>query len=147
MKSLIALLLCLPLVSLSQAQIPRTPAPENARVYFITPQNGEVLSGPVTVRFGLEQMGIAPAGAFKDASTMAQWPNTGHHHLIIDGELPPLDQPIPANDTYHHFGTGATQVTLTLAPGDHTLQLLMGDAMHIPHNPAVTSEKITIHVK
>ena len=117
----------------------QTPSPDDARLYFVSPQNGDEISGPVTVRFGLSGMGVAPAGVNLE--------KTGHHHLIIDAELPDLDQPIPADDHYRHFGGGQTEVTLDLAPGQHTLQLLLGDFSHVPHNPPVKSERITITVK
>ena len=117
----------------------QTPAPEGARLYFVSPQDGAEISGPVTVRFGLSGMGVAPAGVNLE--------KTGHHHLIIDAELPDLDQPIPADDHYRHFGGGQTEVTLELEPGRHTLQLLLGDFSHVPHNPPVKSERITITVK
>lgn len=122
------------------AQITRTPAPATAKVYIISPKNGDVVSGPVTVKFGLDGMGIAPAGiAFEDS---------GHHHLLIDlEELPPLNAPIPTDNQHVHFGKGQTQTTLQLPPGKHTLQLLLGDHMHVPHDPVVVSEKITITVK
>ncbi len=116
-----------------------TPAPKDAEVYIISPADGDTVSSPVTIRFGLKGMGVAPAGVDK--------PNTGHHHLIIDAGLPPLDAPIPANDNYKHFGGGQTETTIELAPGKHTLQLIMGDLMHIPHEPPVISRKITITVK
>lgn len=128
------------LASAALAQgLPRTPAPADAKVYFISPKNGETVHGPVTVRFGLSGMGVAPAG------TVAE--GTGHHHLIIDAPLPALDQPLPKDDHHIHFGKGQTETTLSLAPGKHTLQLVLGDANHIPHVPAVVSEQITITVK
>lgn len=112
----------------------------DATVYFISPADGQTLSGEVTVRFGLSGMGVAPAGV--DAV------NTGHHHLLIDvDELPPLDQPLPASDQVRHFGGGQTEVTLQLPPGEHTLQLVLGNYLHIPHDPPVMSEKITITVE
>ena len=116
-----------------------TPAPPDAKVYFISPQDGSEVTSPVTVRFGLSGMGIAPAGVEKE--------KTGHHHLIVNAELPDMNQPIPSNDNYRHFGGGQTEVMLELSPGQHTLQLLLGDLLHIPHNPPVKSEKITITVK
>ena len=119
--------------------LPRTAAPAKARVYFISPSNGQVLKGPVTVRFGLAEMGVAPAG------TVAE--GTGHHHLVIDSPLPALDQPLPKDDKHLHFGKGQTETTLTLAPGKHTLQLILGDANHIPHQPPVYSAPIAITVK
>ena len=116
-----------------------TPAPAGAEVYFITPADGATLSNPVTVIFGLRNMGVAPAGVEKD--------KTGHHHLLIDTGLPDLDSAIPSDETHRHFGGGQTQTTLELAPGSHTLQLLLGDWSHVPHNPPVTSEQITITVE
>lgn len=119
--------------------LPRSPSPESARLYFISPNSGETISGPVKVRFGLSGMGVAPAG------TLAE--HTGHHHLVIDAPLPAADQPIP-NDAQHlHFGKGQTETVITLAPGKHTLQLLLGDHSHIPHDPPVVSERITITVE
>lgn len=119
--------------------IPRSERPADARVYFITPTDGTVVSSPFVVRFGLSQMGVAPAGVIK--------PDTGHHHLVIDSELPPLDLPIPATDVYRHFGKGQTEVSLELTPGKHTLQLILGDQNHVPHVPPVVSDRITISVK
>jgi hypothetical protein len=116
-----------------------TEAPENAFAYIIWPNDGEVVpGGDFVVLFGLHGMGTAPAGVDK--------PHTGHHHLLINAELPPLDQPIPATDNYVHFGRGQTEHHLTLPSGKHTLQLLLGDANHVPHTPPVLSEKITITV-
>lgn len=117
----------------------RTPAPQGARVYIVSPQNGATVSSPVRVIFGLEGMGVAPAGVKKA--------NTGHHHLIIDADLPPATEPVPSDDNHLHFGGGQTEVTVDLAPGTHTLQLIMGDHNHVPHVPPVVSEKITITVK
>lgn len=116
-----------------------TPAPEGASVYIISPADGATVSSPVTVVFGLKGMGVAPAGTEKD--------KTGHHHLIIDAGLPNLDEPIPADDNYRHFGGGQTEVSVELAPGSHTLQLLLGDHNHIPHNPPVSSDQITVTVQ
>jgi hypothetical protein len=117
----------------------RTPAPAGAGVYFITPKDGETISGPVTVRFGLRGMGVAPAGVANAA--------TGHHHLIVDAPLPPAELPIPADDHHRHFGGGQTETSLILPPGKHTLQLLLGDAAHVPHDPPIASERITITVQ
>ena len=117
----------------------RTSSPEGAAVYIISPAHGQVVSSPVTVVFGTSGMGVAPAGVDQEM--------TGHHHLIIDEELPAMDEPIPADDNYRHFGGGQTQVTLELPPGVHTLQLLMGDHDHIPHDPPVMSERISITVR
>ena len=117
----------------------RTPAPANAMVYFLSPANGATVSSPVTIRFGLRGMGVAPAGVTN--------PNTGHHHLLVDVDtLPPDNLPIPNDANHRHFGLGQTETELMLPPGQHTLQLVLGDALHIPHQPPVVSEKITITV-
>jgi hypothetical protein len=119
----------------------RSASPAGAEVYIIAPADGAKVNGPVTVRFGLKGMGIAPAGIKFD--------NSGHHHLLIDTDLPAdLSQPIPpaVENKVMHFGKGQTEVTLTLPPGKHTLQLVLGDYLHVPHNPAVVSKKITITV-
>ncbi|MDH3668990.1 MAG: DUF4399 domain-containing protein [Paracoccaceae bacterium] len=117
----------------------RTPAPEGARAYIISPQNGATVSSPVQVVFGLEGMGVAPAGVEKE--------KTGHHHLIIDADLPAPNEPVPSDDNYRHFGGGQTQTTVELAPGSHTLQLILGDHNHVPHDPPVVSQKINITVQ
>ncbi len=114
-------------------------APADARVYIVSPSHGEVVSSPVKVIFGLSGMGVAPAGIKKD--------KTGHHHLLIDTAVPDLDRPIPADDRHKHFGGGQTEVSIELTPGQHTLQLLLADFAHVPHNPPVMSEQITITVK
>lgn len=130
-------LAALPLAALAQE---RSPAPEGVELTILQPADGAVVQSPVTVIFGLAGMGVAPAGVEKE--------NTGHHHLLIDvAELPPLDQPLPADDNHRHFGGGQTQVTLDLAPGSHTLQLMLGDWSHIPHDPPVMSDPITITVE
>lgn len=135
-------LLCTAVLGLATAAtaLAATPAPEGASVYFIDLTDGAVVKSPLTVRFGLHGMGVAPAGVDR--------PNTGHHHLLVDvAELPALDQPIPADEHHRHFGAGQTEATLELAPGKHTLQLLLGDELHIPHQPPVVSERITITVE
>ena len=120
--------------------VERTTAPADASVYIISPAAGSVVSSPVTVRFGLKGMGIAPAG-FKKA-------NTGHHHLLIDlDELPDDNSPVPADSRHIHFGGGQTETTIELEPGKHTLQLILGDGNHVPHDPVVSSERITITVR
>ena len=126
-------------VTVAQAQ-ERTPSPPGAKVLIISPKNGATVTSPVTVKFGIKGMTLAPAGT-KD-------PNTGHHHLLIDTDLPAdLSTPIPnIPDKVVHFGKAQTETTITLPPGKHTLQLLLGDANHIPHNPPVVSKKITITV-
>lgn len=133
----LALFLAAPLLA---GPLPRTPAPAGAKVYFISPAADAELSSPVTVRFGLSGMGVAPAGTIKE--------NTGHHHLLVDVEtLPAMDLPLPNDANHRHFGGGQTEITLELPPGKHTLQLLLGDANHIPHDPPVLSDKISIEVK
>ena len=119
----------------------RTPSPANAEVYIITPTDGATVSNPVVVRFGLKGMGVAPAGI--------QFENSGHHHLLIDTDVPEdLSKPLPAiENKVVHFGKGQTETTLTLPPGKHTLQLVLGDHLHIPHSPPVVSKKVTITVK
>jgi Domain of unknown function (DUF4399) len=125
--------------SLAAAQ-QRTPAPANAKVYIISPKNGATVHNPVLVQFGLKGMGIAPAGVKFD--------NTGHHHLLIDTDAPAdMNGPLPATDKIVHFGKGQTETTLTLTPGKHTLQLLLADMNHVPHQPPVISDKITITVE
>ena len=126
--------------SLVQAQ-ERTPSPAGAEVYIISPKDGaRVPVGKVLVQFGLKGMGIAPAGIKFD--------NTGHHHLLVDTDVPAdLSKPLPATDKILHFGKGQTETTLTsLTPGKHTLQLVLGDLNHVPHDPAVVSKQITITV-
>jgi hypothetical protein len=118
----------------------RTPAPAGAEVYIVSPKDGATQKGPVTVVFGLKGMGVAPAGINLDG--------TGHHHLLIDTDVPAdLSQPLPASEKIVHFGKGQTETTLTLPPGKHTLQLVLGDSLHIPHQPAVISKKITVAVE
>lgn len=117
----------------------KTPSPEGAELYFVTPTNGEFVKSPVTVHFGLKGMGVAPAGVEKA--------KTGHHHLIIDTDLPPMGQPIPKDAQHIHFGGGQTETVIELPPGKHTLQLLLGDHNHLPHDPPLMSERITIYVK
>ena len=124
----------------SAAPRPRTPSPPNAEAYIIWPYDGAVISGgKLWVRMGLRNMGVCPKGINKA--------NTGHHHLLIDTDLPPLDQPIPSDRNHLHFGAGETEARIELPPGKHTLQLLMGDYNHVPHDPPVYSKKITITVK
>jgi hypothetical protein len=118
----------------------RTPSPAGAEVYIIAPKDGAKIKGPVTVVFGLKGMGIAPAGIKFD--------NTGHHHLLVDADAPAdLSKPLPADEHNIHFGKGQTETTVTLPPGKHTLQLVLADWLHTPHDPAVISKKITIVVE
>ena len=129
-------------VAVAQGATPgqRNPAPPDAYCYIGWPNDGEVIkTNRVKVWFGTRNFGVAPAGAIK--------PNTGHHHLLIDAPLPNLDEAIPNDKNHLHFGLGQTETVLDLPSGTHTLQLLMGDADHVPHNPPVMSKKITIHVR
>lgn len=129
-------------LSVVQAQMPaQSVAPAGAEAYIIAPADGATVKNPVVVRFGLKGMGVAPAGI--------QMENTGHHHLFVDTDLPTdMSKPIPAVDNkVIHFGKGQTETALTLSPGKHTLQLLLGDYLHIPHATPVASKKITITVK
>ena len=140
-----ALILAAPLVA--HAQTPpaetaaaRTPSPPGAEVYIISPKDGAKVHGPVLVQFGLKGMGVAPAGV--------KFENSGHHHLLIDTDAPAnMAAPLPATDNIKHFGKGQTETSLTLTPGKHTLQLLLGDQNHIPHDPPVISKKISITVE
>lgn len=118
----------------------RSPAPAEARAYIVSPADGETVSNPVTIVFGLEGMGVAPANV--------EMENTGHHHLLINTDPSTLDMDsgLPATDEVVHFGGGQTQVTKELPAGTHTLQLLLGDWTHVPHDPPVLSEVITITV-
>jgi Domain of unknown function (DUF4399) len=116
----------------------RKPAPADARVYFVGLEDGSVLPQKATIHFGLVNMGVAPAGIDR--------PNTGHHHLLIDTKIPPLDEPIPNDFNHLHFGAGQTEAIVTLSPGRHTLQLLLGDENHVPHNPPIMSKPIRVYV-
>jgi hypothetical protein len=128
------------LTGLAIAQVTKSKAPDNATVYFQTPKDGETVSSPFTVRFGLKGIGIAPAGVNQ--------PNTGHHHLLVDVATPPdFNAALPVTDNVKHFGGGQTETELTLPPGKHTLQLVLGDALHIPHDKPIVSQKIAITVK
>lgn len=136
--ALAGLLAGLPL--LASAEIPRSPAPEGARVYFIEPADGATVARTFSVKFGLAGMGVAPAGV--------DLPGTGHHHLLVDlAEAPAMDQPLPASVQVMHFGKGQTETELTLPPGTHSLQLLVGDKNHVPLQPPVISERITVTVQ
>ena len=144
-----ALILAAPLAAHAQtppaaapaaAAAARTPAPSGAEVYIISPKTGAKVKSPVLVQFGLKGMGIAPAGV--------KFENSGHHHLLIDTDAPAnMGAPLPATDNLKHFGKGQTETSLTLTPGKHTLQLLLADQNHIPHDPPVISKKITITVE
>lgn len=147
MKRLIAMALVLALTAAGAAYAGETKAPANAKVYFVNLKDGDTVKSPFKVQFGLSGMGVAPAGVEKA--------NTGHHHLLIN--RPPLGKGpdgaeelkanLPADDNHKHFGAGQTETTLTLPSGKHTLQLVLGDANHIPHDKPVVSPVITITVE
>lgn len=132
----LAMMLAVPAIALAQ-----TAAPPNAVVYIISPKGGDTVTSPFKVQFGLSGMGVAPAGVDK--------PNTGHHHLIIDATLSPdeLKEPIASDAKHIHFGGGQTETMVTLPPGRHTLQLVLGDWSHIPFNPPIMSPVVTVTVK
>lgn len=136
----LALALMFGLVAAAAAEERVAPAP-GAEVYIVSPRDGQTVHGPVTVRFGLKGMGVAPAGVSFDA--------TGHHHLLVDTDLSQLDlsAPLPVSEHVLHFGKGQTETTLDLAPGRHTLQLVFADRAHRSFDPALVSRKITITVK
>ncbi|MEN7526291.1 MULTISPECIES: DUF4399 domain-containing protein [unclassified Cupriavidus] len=124
----------------STLAIPLTPAPKGAETYIIWPGDGAVIEGgKLWVRMGLKGMGVCPKGIER--------PNCGHHHLLIDVELPPLDKEIPNDRNHLHFGAGETDARIELPPGKHTLQLLLGDSKHVPFDPPIYSKKITITVR
>jgi hypothetical protein len=128
-----------PATAAPPAAAARTPSPPGAEVYIISPKDGATVKSPVLVQFGLKGMGVAPAGV--------KFENTGHHHLLVDSDPPAnLGAPLPATDKLLHFGKGQTETSLPLTPGKHTLQLVLGDQSHIPHDPPVISKKITITV-
>ncbi len=132
---------------LAPAYAQQTPAPEGASVYFVALEDGATVSSPVTVNFGLTGMGVAPAGTEVE--------NTGHHHLLVnrapfgEGEFgaEEVELALPNDENHRHFGGGQTEVTIDLPPGTHTLQLVVGDAGHVPHDPPIVSDVITITVE
>src|SRR6201991_2603462 len=111
-----------------------TPSPAGAAVYFIGLKDGDTIPTKTTIHFGLKNMGVAPAGSDRA--------NSGHHHLIIDAPTPPLNAQIPNDFQHMHFGAGQTEADVTLTPGEHTLQLVLGDKNHVPFDPPVMSERI-----
>lgn len=117
------------------------PSPAGAEAYIVSPRDGDTVKGPVKIVFGLRGMGIAPA--------LVEWPNTGHHHVVVDTGVPDGSKPIPKNDGKHHFhfGGGQSEGTIDLAPGKHTLRLVLADHQHYSHNPPVVSQPITITVE
>jgi len=121
------------------SEIPRTASSEGASVFFITPEDGATVTNPISIEFGIAGMDVVKAGNNQ--------PNSGHHHLLIDTGLPDLGLPIPANEHHVHFGDGSVSTQISLPPGVHKLQMLLGDHLHIPHNPPLTSAQITITVE
>jgi hypothetical protein len=117
-----------------------TPAPKDAEVYLIAPEDNATVVGTFKARFGLSNMGVTHGGD--------TYPNAGHHHLLIDvDELPDPKEPIPLDKNHLHFGAGETEAMIDLPPGKHTLRLLMGDANHYVFNPSVVSKPITVWVR
>jgi hypothetical protein len=138
-KCLLAAMLAIAATTGGAAAADRKPMPDDARVYIIWPADGQVIpTGKFWVRMGLSNAGVAPAGIEKKF--------TGHHHLLVDVDLPPLDQEVPNDKNHLHYGLGQTEARLELPPGRHTLQLLFADDAHVPHEPALYSKKITIIV-
>ena len=119
--------------------LPRTAAPADSMVYIVSPADGESVMSPVRVVFGLKGAGVAPAGF--------EMPDTGHHHVLVDTGLANMGLPIPADGQHIHFGSGQTEAVLELSPGTHTLQLVLGDYLHIPHDPPLMSEVVTVEVQ
>lgn len=121
------------------AMLARSESAADATVFFVSPADGETVSNPVRIVFGIAGMAVVPAGT--DA------PHSGHHHLLIDTDVPDTGLPIPKDENHIHFGDGSTETEITLPPGEHTLQMLLGDHLHIPHDPPLISDIITITVQ
>ena len=128
-----------PAAASKPAAMPRAASAEGASVFFITPANGSTVTNPIQIEFGIDGMDVVKAGDNQ--------PNSGHHHLLIDTDIPNLGLPIPADERHVHFGDGRTATEIVLPPGEHTLQMLLGDHLHIPHEPPLVSEAITITVE
>jgi predicted small lipoprotein YifL len=125
--------------SAAESTVKRTPSPPGAKAFFIEPQDGATVKSPLTVKFGIEGMKIVPAGVVE--------PDSGHFHLLIDTTLKDYNAPIPEDQNDRHYGKGQTEATIELSPGKHTLQIILGDAKHIPHDPPVQSPVITVNVE
>jgi hypothetical protein len=138
MIAIVFALLCVPFAAWA-ADVPSTPITPHA--FFVNIKDGDTVTSPVNIKFGITGMEVAPAGTNK--------PNTGHFHLLIDTALTADQQklPIPKDDRHLHFGKGQTEASVDLKPGKHTLQLVMGDGNHMLHNPPVVSDKISVTVK
>jgi hypothetical protein len=121
------------------AALPRSASVDGAKVFFISPADGATVSNPISIEFGISGMGVVKAGDNQ--------PGSGHHHLLIDTGLPDLGLPIPSDEHHVHFGDGSTETEISLPPGEHTLQMLLGDYLHIPHQPPLVSAAITITVE
>lgn len=121
------------------ATLERRPSPAGATAYIIAPADGATVASPVRVLFGLKGAGVVPAGTEREGA--------GHHHLLIDADLPDLNAAVPSDANHRHFGLGQTEADIELEPGMHTLQLLLGDERHIPHDPPIMSERITVEVR
>ena len=140
MKSAIAAAIFTTLLPVTAiAESAASPSAPGAKVFIVEPKDGSTVTSPVTVKFGIEGMDIAPAGSDKQ--------NAGHHHLIIDAPPGDLTAAIPTDDSHKHFGKGQTDAIVDLKPGQHTLQLILGDKNHIPHSPPLVSGVVTITVK
>jgi uncharacterized protein DUF4399 len=139
MIRMVGLALALTALHIAPARAEPTSSAPGAVVYFHSPLDGARVPQRFTVKIGLKEMGVAPAGVAKEF--------TGHHHLLIDTDMVPLDQPIPSDYNHIHLGNGQTETVLTLPAGTHTLQLLLGDHQHVAHKPPVMSKKITIYVR
>src|SRR5436190_263190 len=140
LTSLLVVIIAICSIGIARAQGTRglSPSPPGAEVYFMDLKDGATVPAQLQIYFGLRNMGVAPASS--------DLLNSGHHHLLIDTALPPLDQPLPNDLNHLHFGGGQTETELTLSPGEHTLQLLLGDKGHIPHTPPVMSSRIKVRV-
>lgn len=125
--------------AVAPATLPRSTSADGASVYFVKPTDGATVSNPIKIEFGIDGMVVVKSGENR--------PDSGHHHLLIDTSLPNPAYPIPADTQHKHFGDGSTATEITLEPGEHTLQMLLGDYLHIPHDPPVVSEPITITVE
>jgi len=136
MKRALVMTVLSTLISAPALAVDRQPSPPGANAYIVDPADGEHVPSRFTVRFGLQGMGVAPAGVDRSG--------TGHFHLIVDGRLPAFDRPM--DRTVRHFGAGQTEVRLELPKGRHRLQLILGDAHHVPHVPPVVSAPIEITV-
>ncbi|MEM7653961.1 MAG: DUF4399 domain-containing protein [Pseudomonadota bacterium] len=140
MKHVLAILAALLFFGVASSAVAQgTPSRPGTELYFLTPSDGAEISGQVDVVIGLKGMGVAPA--------LVEWPNTGHHHILINRELGDPTLALEKNEQTIHLGGGQTETTLQLAPGNYTLMLVLGDHAHVPHDPPVTSEKISITVK